>query len=43
MAGTTEKKQNYLFDEIVQQGYDAEAFMNFMAESKEGTQHIKKE
>lgn len=36
MSSTTERKQNFLYDEIIDQGYDAEIFMNFMAEAKEG-------
>lgn len=36
MGDSAEVKQNYLFDEIIEKGYDAEAFMNFMAEAKEG-------
>lgn len=32
MSSTAEKKQNYLIDEIIEQGYDPEAFMNYMSD-----------
>ncbi|EAS01365.2 PX-SNX-like domain protein (macronuclear) [Tetrahymena thermophila SB210] len=42
MSTSTERKQNYLYDEIIGQGFDAEVFMNYMAEAKEDGTNIER-